>query len=148
MSFRVVVKGLEVICETPQDVEALARHFDPAEDHHERRSYSPRQTTRPHRSIKKLMRELNEKQRALIQLLAGEDSPCTDEALRVALEVEGNKALAGILTGISKRAKRAGIEADTLILRAHHRNGSGERHYEYSLKPEAREEVNAGLLVK
>ena len=62
----------------------------------------------------------------------------------MALNLSGNKALAGILSGISKRAKTAGIETE-IIVKSMQRNGSGERHYRYGINAGARDEVAKGL---
>ena len=78
-------------------------------------------------------------------LLASGEKPVIDTNLRAALRLDSNKALAGILAGISKRAKSAGIAGGSLLTKSQSRNGSGERHYAYRIVPEVSEEVRSGL---
>ena len=78
-------------------------------------------------------------------LLTSGEQPVIDTDLRAALRLDNNKALAGILAGISKRAKSAGIDGRSLLTKSQSRNGSGERQYAYRIVPEASEEVRSGL---
>ena len=140
MSYRVRYKGLDVICENVADIDALAASSSTDS------SRVKRIQKREHRSVRRLIRELNENQRKLLEmLLASGEKPVIDTDLRAALRLDNNKALAGILAGISKRAKSAGIDGGSLLTKSQSRNGSGERHYAYRIVPEASEEVRSGL---
>jgi hypothetical protein len=144
MAFRVIYKGLEVICETLEDVDALADSSSASGSNRSRR-----EPKRQHRSIRRLVQELGEKQHLLLTLLVAEpDKPSPDNELRESLELGDNKALAGILSSISKRAKSAGLDTRNIMTKKATRNGSGERHYAYSIVPEAIAEVKAGLGIK
>jgi len=145
MAYRVRYRGLEVICETLQDVDALA-------DRQEKRSESvkpiiqrfPRLPleNRQHGSVRLLMGEIGTQQKALLEELVKHQN-LTDSDARRLLSLRNNKALAGILTGISRRAGAAGITGK-ILKKAETRNGTG-RHYAYSIAPEFVEEVKAGL---
>ena len=139
MAYRVLYKGLEVVCETPEDVDALAESSTRGQG---RRKESQQ---KQHRSIKRLVRGLGDKQRSLLTRLAESDKPVLDSELRSILGLEDNKALAGVLASISKLAKGAGLDRGSIINKTMTRNGSGDRHYAYSIAPEACEEVVAGL---
>ncbi|MBI3894945.1 MAG: hypothetical protein HY313_03350 [Acidobacteria bacterium] len=150
MAFRVRYRGLEVICETLQDVDALA-------DRLEKRSESATKPTiqrfprlplenRQHGSARLLMGEIGKRQRAFLEELVKHGS-LTDNDARQLLSLRDNKALAGILTGISRRSGASGI-VGKIVKKYGTRNGTGERHYTYSIVPEFIEEVKAGLGIK
>ena len=137
MGYKVMYKGLEVICETPQDVDALAERNDGA-------APKGRRSNRKHKSVRKLMREIGQPQRELITTLVTAPEPLSDKTLRESLSLDNNKRLAGVLAGISKRAKNAGIEV-AIVSKTHFRNGTAERHYRYEISSDVLEEVKAGL---
>lgn len=142
MAFRILYKGLEVFCDTPQEVDALASQ----------RKVSPERFPRllseisEKPDIKGMVQSLKKNQQALLRhLVAG---PQSDADLRTKMNLDGNKALAGVLSGVSKAAKRMGLEPRGIINKTASRNGTGERHYQYSLVPEAMEDVKRGLKIR
>ena len=139
MGYLVKYKGLNVICDTPQDIEALAEHEAVG------RKRAIRQENVRHRSITKLVGEIGEKQREFLFFLSKHAAQVKDSEIQQELALPGNKALAGVLSGISKRAKTVGIDKE-IIVKSMQRNGSGERHYRYGINDNAREEIMAGLL--
>ena len=144
MGYKVSYRGLEVVCETSQDVDALADRADGFSPKGRKRRSAAGTSNRKHRSVKKLMPELGQPQQELIKALFAASQPLSDAELRESLSLRDNKVLAGILASISKRAKHAGIEMQ-IISKTHLRNGTGERHYRYSISSEVLEEVRVGL---
>jgi hypothetical protein len=133
-------KGLEVICETAQDLDALASGTS---SNGHGRTRKPRTQ---HKNVKRLVREVGEKQQLLLSLLLkARPSSVTDQQLREGLGLESNKGLAGVFSGLSKQAKGVGIAPDSLILKSASRNGSGDRTYQYALTDEIAAEVEEGL---
>jgi hypothetical protein len=138
MGYVVKYKGLEVSCETPQDVDRLAEHEASGTQR------ARRQAVARHGSIKRLVKESDQKHKELLGILLNSTDPVSDEDLKTALSLETNKALAGVLAGFSKRSKTAGI-ADKIIVKSTRRNGTGERHYHYAVNQAAMDEVKQGL---
>jgi hypothetical protein len=149
MGFKVNYRGLEVTCETPEDVDALASlaRIGKACKQAVRGFPKPSLFDNPkHGSARILVRELAEQPRNLLRLLA-EKGKMTDAEIRELLGLQNNKALAGVLTGISKRAKKAGINK-AIVEKVSKRNGTGERRYLYSIGSQFLEEVRNGLAVQ
>jgi len=146
MGFKVNYRGLEVTCETPEDVDALAERVRLVRAHRDAIERSPRYPlfdNPKHGSAKILMKELSEQPRKLLKLLI-ERGKLTDAEIRELLGLQNNKALAGVMTGISKRAKKAGINK-AIVEKAFKRNGTGERLYQYSIGSQFVDEVRSGL---
>ena len=72
------------------------------------------------------------------------NGPRTDAELRSTLKLDGNKALAGILAGITKGAKRKGVKQE-VVSKEMTRIGNGLRGYKYSLNPEVAIEIVKAL---
>ncbi len=153
MAYRIRIGEYEILCDSVDEVRALVRpapqQIQRSDDQHSKNTITERhqprqQALEQHKQICKLVRSLKDGQRQLIRLLADSVEPVTDETLRVELKLDDNKALAGVLSGISKRTKAAGLEP--IIVKTSHRNGSGERQYEYRIAPSLLNEVKAGLV--
>ena len=80
---------------------------------------------------------LGEPQKAALALLISHER-VTDEELRHALNVPGNQALAGVLSGISKQAAAINIPARAIFAFENSRVG-GKRRSEYLVAPEFRQ---------
>jgi glutamyl-tRNA reductase len=150
MSFTVTYRGLQVECKTIEDLNRLAEESESirAKDARKARRIAKAQAARPSlfepdKSIRGLVKELKDQQRTLLTEISKAEK--SDAELRALLRLPGNKALAGVFSGISKAAKRLGLES-VPIERKMTRSGSGEREYRYSIHPEVAEEVQKVLL--
>jgi len=144
MGFKVNYRGLEVTCETPEDVDALADRARSKGAQKEAIQRFPRlPLLERHGDVKRLVGELGQQQKTLLRQLV-DRGKLSDADIRQLLSLGNNKALAGVLTGISKRAKRAGISG-TVLEKTSKRNGTGERHYQYTISSRFFEDVKEGL---
>jgi hypothetical protein len=152
MAFIVKYRGLDVQCESISDINELADQVEVTRTKEDRRA--KREATRvpvgrstaplfADRSIRGVIQELKSPQRKLISAIA--ESERTDSELRDLLGLDGNKALAGVLSSISKASKRLGLD-HVFIEKQESRAGNGEREYRYSIRPESLEEVQRALL--
>jgi hypothetical protein len=73
----------------------------------------------------------SEAQERLVRELAGGEK--TDEALREALGFTNNKALAGVLSSLTKRGRGAGLTPKEVLVRKVRRGQDGSRTYTYRL---------------
>jgi hypothetical protein len=130
MAYKVMFRGLEVSCNSAEDVLALAA-LASTDGNSVRMPQGRSQQT-----IQSLVESLPEDQKQLIHLLNKVwPDPATDRKLRDEMELSGNKKLAGILAGISKMAKRAGI--NPIVKHQSLRGRTGERLHRYWLEGDA-----------
>lgn len=150
MAFVTRYRGLEVQCETIEDLNALADQMQLSKSvsrtsRHGQRT-PPSETSRPsllptEDPMRQLIPELSPQQLRLLSEIAKDQK--SDSELRHALALSNNKALAGILAGISKAAKRIGLQ--TPIEKSVTRSTTGEREYTYTLESGVIEEVKQAL---
>lgn len=145
MAYKVNYKGFEVTCESPEELNILLDSS--AEASRRKARTAERVAKREHRSIVKLVAEMNGGQRKLLDYLMSVGS-ASDEQLRELLELGTNKQLAGALTSVSKAAERAGISREKLIVSTMQRSPNGDRTYQYSIPEESVDEVRSGLGLK
>ena len=141
MAYRVVYKGADVYCDTPQDVDALlkgatfsrgGRHEQPEK--------------RTSRTAKGWAKGTANKQRELLTFLATAHPVAkSDSEIRERLGFSSNRKIAGLMIGLSKAATKAGLTFDSLIVKEATRNGTGERHYSYGIAPTAIAEIKQGV---
>jgi hypothetical protein len=101
------------------------------------------------RSLKTMVKSLQENQKQLLLFMVGmAPGPVTDSQLRQALDLEHNKQLAGLLSGIHKAAKRSEIELTELFTKESSRDAAGDRTYEYQINASNLDDIKAGLNAK
>ena|ERR1700734_908762 len=154
MPFTVNYRGLQVECETIEDLNRLAEQQEAsrAKDARKARRLARSQAGTGaewspvigEQSISGLIHELKDNQKQLLSEIS--EAEKTDIQLRAVLHLANNKALAGVLAGISKAAKRLGLQDAPIIESKMSRSGNGDREYRYSIRPEAAEEVQKALL--
>ena len=153
MPFTVNYRGLPVQCETIEDLNRLAEQLEinrAKEARKTRRVGQPQGQTTPlfttssasEKSVYGLVCGLKDQQRMLLSEI--NTSARSDSELRALLHLANNKALAGVLSGISKAAKRLGTQVP--IEKQMSRSSSGDREYRYSISPDVAEEVQRALL--
>ena len=148
MAFVVKYRGLDVSVETLDQLDQLADRVSP--NGSERKARQPRKVTtvepvQGRTSVRKMVIGLVGKQRRMLSTLA--EGKQTDAELRQKLNLESNKALAGVLSGISKAMKRDGLLV-RIIDKTAFRSSGGERKYTYALNPTVKEEVREALEAK
>lgn len=141
MAYRVVYKGADVFCDTPQDVDALLKGTTSRRG--SGRKHPEKRTPKTPRGWAK---GTESKQRELLKVLAiAHPVSQSDSEIRERLALASNRKLAGLMIGLSKAAKRSGLSLDDLIVKEATRNGTGERHYKYGIAPTVIAEVKQGL---
>lgn len=142
MAFRVIYKGLEVICDTFADLDFLAEqaiNYKPAA-----RTESARVPTQQEKAPALPLRDGNDKDARLIAFIEAlpektievlsvlvANGAMTDAGLRAALKLDNNMQLAGRVAPISRNAKKIGLKAQDVLLTKVINNKPGERKYEY-----------------
>jgi hypothetical protein len=140
MAYRVVYKGADVFCDTPQDVDAL---LTGATAH--RGSGRKRPEKRP-KTIRGWAKATTGKQRELLTILAiSHPVSQSDSEIREKLALGSNRKIAGLMIGLSKSATRSGFSLDMLIAKEATRNGTGERHYRYGISPAVIPDIKEGI---
>jgi len=92
--------------------------------------------------IADLFKRLPANQKKLLKTVAANQDGVTDVELRKALSMATNNALAGVTAGLTKNAKKAGLELSEIVIKEQRKNGSGERVYLYRVTPAARERLS------
>jgi hypothetical protein len=88
----------------------------------------------------------SEQQRELLYLLVQSPEGLPDEELRAKLNISGdNKALAGTMAGLSRRAVGFGLELNAHIMTKETKRGPSGRVYRYRLTPQMREVLNEAI---
>jgi len=137
MAYKVSFRGLEVTCNSAAEVLALAALASTDGNSERVPQVRSRQT------IQSLVESLSEDQKQLVDLLnkVWPDST-TDQKLCDAMRLTGNKKLAGVLAGISKLSKRAGI--NPIIRHQSLRGRTGERLHRYWIEEDAHAALSNG----
>jgi hypothetical protein len=73
-------------------------------------------------------------QRSVIRALASAPDGLTDNELRAVVEVKNNVALAGLMAGISRHAKKAGLKLEQVLVKQVLREGDAK--YRFRLTPD------------
>jgi hypothetical protein len=127
MSFKINVRGIQVVCDTPAEVKKIVAEF--AEDSVLNGSESGDVDT----GLAVVWATLTKSQRSFLALLADSEE-VTDAQARAALGLgNNNKALAGVRAAIHKRFKNSGIPHPVQMEK---RFRGGVRSYCYSLSDE------------
>lgn len=151
MAFMVKYRGLDVTVESLDQLDQLADRVAPNSSGGRKTNASvDSQSSNTHerhegrdQALRKMIAGIVGNQRKFLVLLATEGKK-TDAQFRESLGLDSNKALAGVLTGITKASKRAGLQG-RLIDRTSFRSSGGEREYTYSLNPAFKDEVQESL---
>ena len=132
MGYRVSYRGLDVVCESLEEVDTLADRLERRGKvgRFNRPSEETVNSTEP-TGIPKFIQTLKGKQKKFLRLLAFATAPMSDEDVRSKLSLESNRKIAGLLTGLTKRSRS--FEIENLIVKDSTRNGTGDRHYKYSV---------------
>src|SRR5271170_6483091 len=139
MGFKVSYKGTEIHCETAEEAVLLVRLLGEKNGHPVPASAGKRGD--PNMEVgryRALVGLLNSDQRKFLKALVDNPYPQTDASLRQEIGIEGNKALGGMLSGISKSAKKLGIEIDTVWTSERKKIGDGLMR-EFRVAPEFRD---------
>ena len=135
MGYRVTKDG-EIICDTAEEAIALARAMARGEHwpEHKRVNHVDESGSRWTESrYREFMSNIKGRhQRAFLDLLLANPHGKTDKAIRQALSLESNNALAGVTAGLSKNAEKVGIDVRQLFTKERLLVGN-ERVLEYTL---------------
>jgi hypothetical protein len=75
------------------------------------------------------------KQKQFLGLLCQSPGGVSDEDLRTSLKVPENKQLGGMMSGLSKNAKRAGLKIEDIIFKEMRMQDGKKRSYNYKITP-------------
>ncbi len=78
-----------------------------------------------------------------LRLLGQSTDGKTDSQLREELKLKSNYELAGIMSGLSKNAKKAGFQIGEIVIKSMKKGENGEKTYCYKLTEEMAKVVNA-----
>jgi len=139
--YKVVINGVEVWCETPEAVFQLTekagggatganggRHSNPSSS----AAIGTRWTVSRFQGF---ISQLQDKQKRFLREVVSSQDGLTDSALRQTLSLSSNKAFGPILTGISRRAKKAGVGLDDVLKSEKMTLQNGERFLEFKASP-------------
>ncbi len=139
MAYKVTYKGLEVVCETADELDALAERGK----ERRRDDVLTYEMASPLSALASVVKTFRSSQKKLLRLLV--EGGRTDKELRDALGLESNKGLAGIFAGISKRLVKAKFDAEMVWQKETRRDGNEQRLYYYTLIADAAPHVRKGL---
>jgi hypothetical protein len=124
MSFKINIRGVQVVCDTPTDVKEILAEF--AEDS----VPNGPQSGGVDNGVAAVLATLTKSQRSFLELLANSEE-VTDAQAREALGLgNNNKALAGVRAAIHKRFKNSGVPHPVQMEK---RFRGGVRSYCYSV---------------
>lgn len=154
MSFKVNYKGLEVICDSVEDLDLLAdklntneqaNKFKPVKSSNKNINASPNLfDSGSNNSIESFVKRLNPKPLGVIRALVEANRPLTDTELRDALNLESNMQLAGYMSAITKASKKEGFGIDDILFKEILNDTPGKRAYSYVIPNLIRDKL-AGL---
>jgi hypothetical protein len=115
VAFKITFRGVEIQCETADDAIEIAHRLATsngigAGSAHSQSADGSLEVSR----YRELVDSLNSSQKKFLSLLVDNPHGKTDHSLRQELDLEGNKALGGMLSGISKLARKVGVSIDTM----------------------------------
>jgi hypothetical protein len=120
MGYTVRYRDAEIDCPTAGDVAALFREL-PDAGRQTTNGSAPRVSSGGGEGRLTVSRYhefvgyLDKRKKELLRLLVDNPHGKTDDSIRKALDIEDNKELGGIMSGISKLAKRAGLSLEDVL---------------------------------
>jgi hypothetical protein len=140
---RVVHNGIEIFCETVDETMEIVSRLSgqpitakgsPSSPPHDRGNSQTSSRWTVHR-FTTFISQLQDQQRKLLRSLVTSPDGQTDTALRQHLGLSSNKAFGPILTGISRRAKKAGVSLGD-VLSSERITVGNERVLEFKAAPQ------------
>jgi hypothetical protein len=115
MAYRVPFGNKFIECDTAEEAHLLARNLGLETESEEQGEFVPGNRVLRHGPwteaiLDTFLHSLGPDQKAILRILVTRSRATADE-LRAAVKVDNNKALAGIISGISKQASAIGIRA-------------------------------------
>lgn len=146
MGYKINFEGLEVVCETPQDVVDLARLSTRRRATvTEEREPASQNGHRKTKSLKELMRKgLSENTKNFLKVLVASNGRADAVELVRSLHLSSTSSLGGTIATLAKESRRAGIDHATFLTKdVIGRNK--QRKVTYSLNSDALNEIREGL---
>lgn len=141
--FKVLYQGVEIQCETVDEVAQIAERLGSGSDNGVPRSASVKHPHSPglvnsrwsiHR-FQTFIGQLKDRHRRFLRELINSPDGQTDSALRQQLSLNSNKAFGPILSAISRRAKKIGMSLQDVLLSEKMTLQSGEQFLEFKASP-------------
>ena len=146
MAFVVKYRGLDVTVDSLDQLDQLADRISPngaGRKSNEVPQAHGANTEDRTQKLRKMIAGIVGNQRQFLVLLSTYAKQ-TDTELREKLNLDSNKALAGVMAGISKAIKRNGLQL-RIVDKTSFRSSSGDREYTYSLNPAVKEDIRESL---
>jgi len=134
MPYTVKYKGLDVQCDSIEEIDQLASSLS---GRNGSSGVSAASGTTADR-LTAFVKALRPRHRQVLLAIAKSTTPVSADKLVELAGVEQGE-IRGVMGGLTRIAKNNGLEK--LIVRDFRRNGTGKRHYEYSIDGEIVEEV-------
>ena len=149
MSYKVHYRGVELICDTLDDVDAVLERQGKAASKPIDLPFQrqPVQTNGQIHTIKELVARQKQRPRKALKALVNNGGQMQDTELFKVVRAKNAMALAGILNPIYRLAKENGIEPATVLRKEDHINDQNEKIKKYVIPAEALDEVREALKV-
>src|SRR5687767_4277604 len=148
MSFRVLYRNLEIVCETIEDIDKLADGLEqrngaknapvtvsmPSENTTQKPPVTNQQSEKgfvKEGQIAAFLKNLTQKPLGILNALANAPNGLSDSELREAVGIESKVVLAGTMSAIAKLAKKDGISYQDIVTKTITDNKHGDRKYHY-----------------
>lgn len=144
MSYKVMYKGLEVICDTFEDLDDLAEKAmsyqgaqkTPNPNNQSNSNGTPKSNGQPKEVVTKepvtveaFIKSLTPKTKVALRVLSENGNEMSDTEIRQKLGIESKQQLMGIISAIFKGAARVGIKVEDIFKRRPIFSASGEKDY-------------------
>ncbi len=138
MAIKVTISGHEIEAENEADVRTLLKVLHELKGSTPANGGSGTAMLTLEQRLDQFWQRINDRQRKFLIILSQAGGPLTDADIRTALEISTNAELAGTSSGITKNARRVGLNADHILRRNDKQSDDGKRIYMYDLTPDAR----------
>jgi hypothetical protein len=153
MSFKVKYRGLEIVCDTIQDIDALADNLETISTSKPKvlskgvKSETPvgNATVKYDSALTNFVSRLKDRQRTVIRVLLDNPQGVSDKILREKVGAKNNEALAGVTSVMSRAAKATGLNYEEIVKKTVVSSVPGNRAYDYQISESAREELQSAL---
>lgn len=136
MVLRIIYNGVEIQCEKADDAVRIAKMLG-ANGSGTATAKSLAKRELDASSFKDFLKLLKKNQKRLLKALASGRNVVTDNELQKELGIDDNRKIGGILSGLSKNAKRVGLDLDSMWASEVKHNEHG-RFREFTIHPALR----------
>ncbi len=161
MPFKVLYRNLEVVCETIEDIDALADRQEQRNglknkptniemSQTEETSKTPETNQQSGNgvvkevSVQTFLKSLNDNTMKVLNVLAESPDGLSDAEIRGKLNIDSKVVLAGIMSAIAKSANTLGIGYENVVTKTVTNKKHGDMRYHYALNENVKKELLNG----